>query len=170
MKLSDLFRHPSLMPLFTQLVLAYEWVNGGWGKLQGETFVTGMTKTLTRFTDGNPHTWYVQTFLEMAKNRPEAFGQLVQWGELLVGVGLVIGVLSYAFSKSLTLKRWTTGLVLFSLFVGAFMNANFYFAAGWTSPSTGGLNLLMFWIEIGLLLFWLNSWLNKPESRKISSR
>lgn len=157
MTLSRILRHPLFAPLTIQIILAYEWFFGGIEKFRAGTFVLGMTKTLTRFESGNPHKWYVDSWLLFAKNNPELFGQLVQWGELLMGIGLVVGVLFCVFGKTPIFKRWARILSLASLIGGGFMNVNFYFAAGWTSASTGGLNVLLFWIEMTLLLFWFVS-------------
>lgn len=158
MKLSELYQHPSLAILCIQLVLAYEWLHGAWEKLHGGVFVGGIVKALSRFEVGNPHTWYVRSFLSIAKNYPELFGQLVQWGELLVGIGLVVVVVVYAHSSRVqVVRRAISVLAILALLGGAWMNANFYFAAGWTSPSTSGLNVLMFWVQLILVLFWIGA-------------
>jgi hypothetical protein len=155
MKLDSLIRHPYAVAFSVQIVLAYEWISGAIGKMYEGQFVLTIGKTLGRFESGNPHTWYVHSILQIAKNSPELFGQLVQWGELLVGVGLVIAILLYGFS---TLSQWkylARYVAILSLIGGAFMNSNFYYAAGWTSPSTEGLNMFMFWMQVILIIFWL---------------
>lgn len=155
MKLTELIHHPSFVPLFIQLILAYEWLQGGVSKLRGGVFITGMEKTLARFERGNPHDWYITSMLQGAKHRPDLFGQLVQWGEALTGIGLAIAIAIYLLKKSSEGKTYSAYLSILSLLGGLFMNANFYFAAGWTSPSTSGLNALMFWIQITLFVFWI---------------
>ena len=158
MKLSSLVRHPYFVPFSLQALLAYEWISGGLGKTHEGQFVSTIGKTLSRFENGNPHEWYVGSVLRIAKNTPEIFAQLVQWGELLAGIGLVVAILVYGLSKQPQWKNTARYVAIPSLIGGAFMNANFYYAAGWTSASTGGLNMLMFWMQVVLILFWTKPW------------
>ncbi len=155
MKLSTVPSHPLFFAFFAQIILAYEWFFAGWGKIYGGQFVPNMGKTLARFENGNPHGWYVDSLLSVAKNAPTLFGQLVQWGELLAGIGLVAAVILYVFCKVQRLQKIAKYTAIASLFGGVFMSLNFYFAAGWTSPSTGGLNALMFWLQMVLIMFWI---------------
>jgi uncharacterized membrane protein YphA (DoxX/SURF4 family) len=151
---SSIFHNPRTAPLLIQLVIALEWLEGGFEKLRSGTFVSTLPKILERFSQGNPHAWYVDSFLKAAIEHPTLFGQLVQWGEAFTGIGLIIGVLLALFKTSITYERrsaWVSGVALLG---GVWLNAHFYFAAGWTSPSTGGLNLLMFGIELILLFSW----------------
>lgn len=153
MKLSELYKHPYLPVFLIQLVIAYEWLSAGWEKLHGSQFVVNIGKTFIRFGDGNPHAWYVDSVLGIAKIHPFLFAQLVQWGELLAGVGLAFAIISH-LSKNTSLRAVARYGAILSLLGAAFMSLNFYFAAGWTSASTSGLNALMFWTEISLLVFW----------------
>lgn len=155
MKFSSLIRHPYVAIFSIQAVLAYEWISGGIGKIYQGQFVSTMEKTLSRFEGGNPHEWYVGSVLRVAKNTPEIFGQLVQWGELLAGIGLLVALLVYGFSTRPWCRSVARCMTLLSLVGGAFMNANFYYAAGWTSPSTRGLNVFMFWVQLVLFIAWL---------------
>lgn len=165
MKLSELYQHPSFAILLVQLVLAYEWLHGGWEKLQGGVFVSGIVKTLARFEEGNPNAWYVHSLLQTAKDAPRLFGQLVQWGELSVGMGLFASVVACLFfSQNLALRRPIAIITILALVGGLWMNANFYFAAGWTSASTSGLNVLMFWVQLSLLIFWIQNYFKQTSS------
>lgn len=137
-----------------QLFLAYEWAVSGWGKITGGTFVSGMEASLARFSAANPYTWYVDSMLSIAKASPSAFGMAVQWGELLAGIGLIASILLYEFSSSEAVKQLARGTAFAALIGGIFMNLNFFFAAGWTSPSTKGLNVLMTGVQIMLILAW----------------
>lgn len=161
MKLSSLIRHPHFVAFSIQAALAYEWISGGLGKIYEGPFVSTIGKTLVRFENGNPHEWYAGSVLRTAKNFPETFGQLVQWGELLAGIGLVVAILVYGLSTQSQWKNMARYTAILSLLGGAFMNANFYYAAGWTSPSTGGLNMLMFLVQAVLILFWMKPWEEK---------
>lgn len=147
-------RSPFFVPCLIQLVIAYEWIAGGWGKVIGGTFSAGMTKTLVAFGSKNPHAWYVNSVLEAAKKSPELFGQLVQWGELLAGIGLVVSVILYLFVKARVWQGFAKVAAIGALIGGAFMSLNFYLAAGWTSPSTGGLNLMMLLVQVVLIMGW----------------
>jgi uncharacterized membrane protein YphA (DoxX/SURF4 family) len=151
----------SIQKACQQAVFAYEWISGGLGKIYEGQFVSTIGKTLSRFDNGNPHEWYAGSVLRIAKNSPEIFAQLVQWGELLAGIGVVVAILVYGLSTRSQWKNTARYVAILSLLGGAFMNANFYYAAGWTSPSTGGLNIVMFWIQVVLILFWVKPWEEK---------
>lgn len=168
MKISPLVRHPHFVAFSVQAILAYEWISGGVGKMYGGRFISAMGSTLGRFENGNPHDWYVGSVLRIAKSSPETFGQLVQWGELLAGVGLVAALLAYGLSTRPQWKDMARYAAILSLLGGAFMNGNFYFAAGWTSPSTGGLNAFMSMVQVVLILFWMKPWEEKRASSKAS--
>lgn len=155
MNLLRLLSHHSFVPFTVQIILAYEWLSAGWEKVQGGQFVPNIGKSLARFENGNPHEWYVSSVLGLAKSHPAAFGMLVQWGELLAGVGLVVALALYTFSTQPSFKDAARFIAVAALLGGAFMNLNFYFAAGWTSPSTGGLNALMFWVHVVLVVAWI---------------
>lgn len=155
MTLSRLVSHSLFTPFALQAILAYEWLSAGLEKVRGGQFVPNIGKTLDRFGGGNPHEWYVSSVLGMAKSHPFAFGMLVQWGEVAVGIGLLLSFVVYAFSKQSSSQRIARLIGLAALLGGACMNFNFYFAAGWTSPSTGGLNALMFWAQMILLVVWM---------------
>ena len=152
---SRLLSHPLFTPFAIQLILAYEWLSAGWEKVYGGQLVPTIEKTLGRFENGNPHGWYVGSMLEITKSHPVAFSMLVQWGELLAGIGLAAALVLYGFSKQPFSKEIARFIAIAALLGGMCMNSNFYFAAGWTSPSTGGLNALMFWIEIVLFVTWM---------------
>jgi thiosulfate dehydrogenase [quinone] large subunit len=155
MNVSRLVSHPFFVLFSLQTILAYEWLSGGWEKIYGGQFVSNIGKTLARFETGNPHDWYVSSLLSSAKSYPTAFGLLVQWGELLAGIGLLAALVLYVFSKQRSSKCFARYVTVAALLGGMFMNLNFYFAAGWTSPSTGGLNALLFWVQAVLLAAWI---------------
>ncbi len=169
MKLSSLIRHPYFVTFSIQAVLAYEWISGGLGKIYEGQFVSNIGKTLGRFETGNPHEWYVGSVLRIAKNSPEAFGQLVQWGELLAGIGLVAAILVYGLSRQPQWRNIARYAAILSLLGGALMNVNFYYAAGWTSTSTGGLNMVMLWMQVVLLATWVSA-LRKDQKTAAISR
>lgn len=154
MNLLRLLSHHLFASFATQLVISYVWLSSGWEKVYGGQFVPNIGKTLGRFASSNPHEWYVSSVLEVAKSYPVVFGMLVQWGELLVGIGLAAALILYGFSKRRSFKRSARFVASVALLGGIFMNANFYFGSGWTSPSAEGLNALMFWIQVSLVVVW----------------
>lgn len=150
-----LISHPFFVTFAVQILLAYEWMSAGVSKIYKAQFVPTIGKTFLRFEDGNPHEWYVHSLLSIAKKYPTILGMLVQWGELLVGIGLMSAVILYGLGNRPSLKGAARIIALLSLIGGLFMNLNFYFAAGWSNASTGGLNVLMFWTEAILLTVWM---------------
>lgn len=166
MKLSRIISHALFTPFTVQVVLAYEWLSAGWEKVNAGQFVPNISKTLDHFENGNPHEWYIASILALAKSHPVTFGMLIQWGELLVGIGLVAALVFYTFCQQQSFKSLARFIAGPALLGGAFMNLNFYLAAGWTSPSTGGLNMLMFLVEVILLIAWITySFLPKERSQ-----
>ncbi len=165
MNLPRFVSHSTFVAMSLQIILAYEWLVGGLEKLYEGMFVSNIHQTLSHFENGNPHSWYVNSMLHLAKASPNVFGSLVEWGELLVGIGLITAMVVYIFNTKMAWKNRAKYLALAALLGGVFMNLNFYYAAGWTSPSTGGLNMLMFWMQLILVIFWLVS-LNQTDQTK----
>lgn len=121
------------------------WFRSGWGKVSGGKFVSELPKTLERFASQNPYSWY-KDFLQTVSLNNNVFGTLVMYGELIGSTLLLVGIVT----KFLEIQsRYLTSLIVITLLGLSFMNLNFYLAAGWTSPSTEGLNLLMMAIQLG---------------------
>lgn len=145
--------------LFIQIVLGYEWLHGGLEKIEtGGGFVKGLPQTLARFAEKNPYPWMKDFLLGPATAGASFFGNLVQWGEVLAGLGLIAGALYLLFLAGRLnglLQRVAGILVGIALLGGMTMNAFFYLAAGHTSPSTSGINLVMFFSQLALLGYWV---------------
>lgn len=139
-----------------QVVLAYEWFFAGLEKVTGE-FAGNLSGTLAKFASENPLAWY-KTFLAMSPESAQTLGGFIAWGELLIGVALALSVTVYLYSGKAKAKSFALALGVFALLVAAFMNANFFLAAGWMSASTHGINMLMFWVEISLAYIWFLDW------------
>ena len=128
-------RDSALWLALIRIMTGYIFIESGWGKLSNPGFVPGMAKTLGAFASKNPYPWMVNLLNTVAIPHATFFGILFQYGEFLVGLSLFFGVLSQL------------GLL------GALaMNITFYFAAGWTSASTGSMNLFMIVTDTVLLL------------------
>lgn len=120
------------------------WFRSGLGKFTGGNFVAGLPKTLERFASQNPHSWYKDLLGPIGSNS-QLWGNLVMYGELAGSVVLLAGVVLGLFKS---IPRPLVILMILSLVGLSFMNLNFYLSSGWTSPSSEGLNLLMFSIQI----------------------
>ncbi len=138
--------------LIIRVYAGYEWFNAGWEKLTGYSVLgeaahapwvftsnTGVaikgfvTNAITHSTGANPtvsswYAWFLTTFVQPY---PALWAYLITFGELLVGLGLIVGAL--------------TGV---AAFFGVFMNLN-YILAGTisTNPLLGflGLFLILAW-------------------------
>lgn len=124
-----------------RIYLGYQWVNSGWGKITGGTWGSG--EALQGFwanavkipEKGRPpiaFDWY-RDFIQFMLDRGwyTWFADVVMWGEVVVGVALILGA-----------------FVGIAAFFGAFMNWNFIMAG---AASTNGL---LFALAVLLMLAW----------------
>ncbi|MBI2600256.1 hypothetical protein HYW43_05050 [Candidatus Daviesbacteria bacterium] len=118
------------------------WLRSSYGKLYGGKFVDELGKTLAFFASKNPYP-LVKDFLQnTAIPNSKLFGNLTMWGEFLSALAIILGA-SYLLIK----KSWDNraAIVLISgLLGGIFLNMVFWLSAGWMSPSTESVNLIMF--------------------------
>jgi thiosulfate dehydrogenase [quinone] large subunit len=131
-----------LLWLPLRIWLGWQWLEAGWGKFNnpkwiqtGEALQGFWTNAVKIPETGRPpisFDWY-RTFLQgmLDAQAYTWFAKLVVFGEILIGVGLILG----AF----------TGI---AAFFGGFMNWNFMMAG---SAST---NPMLFVIAVGLILAW----------------
>jgi len=139
--------------VLVQWVLAFEWLHSGWGKWSDPAFITNIGKTLTAFAAKNPSPWYTNFLNNTALPHAETFGNAIRTGELSVGIVLALmGLLLLAKKRLAPAGVW---IMIIALFAAALMNLNFYLAAGWTSPSTSGINVVMGLIHIVLALYYV---------------
>ena len=127
--------------LILRVYLGYSWLTSGWGKITNPGWATGAP--LRGFWEnavavpetGRPpiaFDWYRNFIQFMLDNQwYEWFADLIMYGEVLVGIALILG----AF----------TGLAAFA---GSFMNWNFIMAG---TASTNGLMLIL---AVLLILGW----------------
>jgi thiosulfate dehydrogenase (quinone) large subunit len=128
-----------------RLYVGWEWMSSGWGKITNPVWVgekagiavSGfLTNALTKTEGAHPDVsgWYAYFIKTIALPNAEIFSYMVSFGELLVGVGLILG----AF----------TGI---AAFFGAFMNMNFLWAG------TVSVNPTMLIIQFFIMLAWRNA-------------
>jgi len=127
--------------LILRLYIGSMWLTSGWGKISGGTWMTGeplkgfWTNAVQVPAEGHPpivFDWYRNFIQYMLDNGWYTwFAPLIAWGEVLIGIALILGAL--------------TGI---AAFFGAFMNWNFIMAG---SASTNGLLLTLAMV---LVLAW----------------
>ena len=125
-----------------RLFLGFNWVEAGWHKATGGGWLDGgsaladfwKSAAAVPATGKGPITydWYREFINFLLNGHHETwFAVVITFGEIAVGIGLILGVL--------------TG---FAAFFGAFMNMSFLLAG---SAST---NPVMFSLAVGLVLAW----------------
>jgi thiosulfate dehydrogenase [quinone] large subunit len=133
-----------LIWLVIRLYLGYSWITAGWKKVNSEawtgdkagTALEGFVKgALAKAADGKDVTGWYANFLEhFVLPNAKVFAYMVAFGEVLVGLGLIFGLL--------------TGI---AAFFGAIMNVSFLFAG------TLSTNPLLFILATWLVLAWKNA-------------
>jgi thiosulfate dehydrogenase (quinone) large subunit len=141
-----LFADTRMAPLWTlvRLYVGYEWLMSGWGKLtnpagvwvgdKAGTAITGFLGGALKKTSGDHpdvqgfYAWFIE---HVALPNAALFSVLVTFGEIAVGIALILGLL--------------TGV---AAFFGGFMNANFLLAG------TVSANPVLFILATLLVLGW----------------
>jgi thiosulfate dehydrogenase [quinone] large subunit len=138
--------------LIIRLYIGYEWLMAGWEKVTNPDglwvggkagvaltgFLQAALKKTADFCQPAPaachpdvQAWYAWFVNHVALPNVQIFSYMVAYGEVLVGVALILGF-----------------LVGVSTFFGMFMNLNFMLAG------SVSLNPIMFTLGIGLILAW----------------
>ena len=128
--------------LLLRVYIGWEWLQAGWEKVTspmwfGSTAGTALKGflmgALKKTTGAHPDVsgWYGAFVQGFVLHHVTIFSNIVACGELLVGVGLILGIF--------------TGI---SAFFGAFMNMNYLFAG------TISVNPFMFVCELFIILAW----------------
>jgi thiosulfate dehydrogenase [quinone] large subunit len=108
--------------LIVRLYVGWQWLQAGWGKLNNPTWIgskigTAMsgfvTSALTKAGGEHPdvQSWYAWFLQHLVQPYPVVWSYLVTFGEILVGVALILGIF--------------TGI---AAFFGSFMNMNYLLA------------------------------------------
>lgn len=124
-----------------QVALAVEWLPAGWGKFTEPGFIEGLGGTLAGFAAKTPHVWFSQFLTNTVVPNASFFGNLVRFGEVSVGIALLVGALWMLTQKMMPM--WVSTTLAVASVGAIIMNGAFYLAAGWASPSTAGINMLM---------------------------
>ncbi len=128
--------------LLVRLYVGWQWLSAGWEKLQSPAWVCsqagaairGMLNGVVAQTSGahpNVQPWYGDFISSFALHHVVSFSYIVTYGEVLVGVALILGIF--------------TGI---AAFFGSFMNMN-YLLAGVVS-----INPILLFLELFLILAW----------------
>ncbi|MCS7459864.1 DoxX family membrane protein [Paenibacillus doosanensis] len=127
--------------LIIRVYVGYEWLVAGWHKVtadawvgaKGGTALQGFVKgALTKAESGADVTgWYASFLQNVVLPNAKVFAYMVAYGEILVGLGLILGLL--------------TGI---AAFFGGLMNASYLFAG------TLSTNPLLFVLATWLVLAW----------------
>lgn len=136
--------------IFVITVIGFIFFRSGLGKVTGGEFVDGLPKTLGFFASENPYPAVQSFLLDVAIPNAVLFGNLTMWGEILIAISIFVPVGYYLVKKVLT--RQLLVLLGVGLFGAVMLNATFWLASGWTSPSTDSLNLLMGLIGVAGLI------------------
>lgn len=128
--------------LIVRLYVGWAWLTAGWKKIgssawtgdEAGTAVEGFVQgALSKTTGSHPEVqaWYGWFLENIVFPNADTFGYLIAYGELLIGVALVLGL-----------------FVGFAAFFGIFLNLNFLLAG------TVSTNPVLFVLSIGLVLAW----------------
>ncbi|MGF9853566.1 DoxX family membrane protein [Bacillus paramobilis] len=91
-------KRATFLLLFLRLYIGYTWLSAGIGKLTGQSFdASGFLKgAIAQASGDHPAVqgWWADFLQHFALPNAELFSFLVQWGEILVGLGLILGGLT----------------------------------------------------------------------------
>ncbi|GIP15666.1 hypothetical protein J40TS1_13080 [Paenibacillus montaniterrae] len=109
-------RYAAMIVTIIRVVLGYQWITSGWGKLTGGGFDASgyLTNAITNPVAKGDEVLYpmYNAFIEhVALPMVDVINFIIPWGELLVGIGLITGILT-----------------LPAVFFGMLMNFMFMFA------------------------------------------
>ena len=131
----------ALSVLLIRLFLAYEWLQSGTEKIQSilsdpNAYFGALSKVFGAvWAKSNPYPFMTDFLTNTAAPNAAAVVTTIAVVEALVGISLLLGVLTRVGALG-----------------GIAMNVIFYLAAGHTSPSTAGINLVMIGAQLGMMI------------------
>lgn len=140
----------SILLAVLRVYIGYTWIMAGWGKIaSGQFDASGFLQgALANATGEHPavQEWWVVFLKDIAIPNIEVFNLLVPWGELFVGLGLLIGCFTKTavfFGMAMNFSYMFSGttstnpqLVLLSMFIlVSAMNAGRYGVDGMIMPT-----------------------------------
>jgi thiosulfate dehydrogenase [quinone] large subunit len=136
-------RIPLIGLLLVQLLVGYEWLMSGVTKIVRGDFPSGLAGELRDKSQGAAG-WY-KSFLDgTVIPHASAFGYLIEIGELLVGIALVVAALVWLFRWERLPEAGRLAILAttaIASFVAIFMAVNFHLANGashpWLIPKDG---------------------------------
>jgi thiosulfate dehydrogenase (quinone) large subunit len=133
-----------------RVYLGYAWFTAGLGKVTGgfdaSGFIKGAIANPVKGPDGGVvYGWYVDFLQSVALPNIDLFNVLVPWGELLVGLGLMLGclttaamffglVMNFAFFFAGTVSHNPTDILFGFIILAAGANAGKYGLDRWVLP------------------------------------
>lgn len=135
--------------LFLRVYLGWSWLTAGWGKVTGDFnaggFLQGSVANPVMKGEAAVYPNFVAFLEKFAIPNADLFSHLVAWGEVLVGLGLILGVLtsaaaffgvmmnmSFLFAGTVSTNPWMILISMFILVAGA--NAGRYGGDRWVLP------------------------------------
>lgn len=138
-----------------RLYLGWMWLSAGWGKVTGEKFNAGgfLTGAVNNpvVKDGEPvFGWYVSFLDNFVIPNADLFSFMVSWGEVAVGLGLILGclttwaaffamVMNFAFMMAGTISHSPTDVIMEIFIAVAGVNAGKFGLDRWVMPYLKGL-------------------------------
>ncbi|MHB1567939.1 MAG: hypothetical protein ACYC0H_01930 [Solirubrobacteraceae bacterium] len=129
--------------LAVQIVIGYEWLASGITKIASGTFVSGLAADLKDSSGSAPH--FYRSFLnETIIPNARVVAVLIEVGEIIVGVGLLVAAIVWLTRWSRLSDRWRMAIlwtVMLSALGATLMAINFHLANGgnhpWLIPADG---------------------------------
>ncbi|OIJ21455.1 Crp/Fnr family transcriptional regulator [Anaerobacillus alkalidiazotrophicus] len=133
-----------------RIYLGWKWLTAGWGKITGEPFnaagyLNGSVNNPVMSGESLVYPNYVAFLENVAIPNADLFSFMVAWGEFLVGLGLILGVLttaaaffgvvmnfSFMFAGTVSTNPWMILISMFILAAGA--NAGKFGGDRWVLP------------------------------------
>ncbi|WP_332633341.1 DoxX family protein [Halalkalibacter flavus] len=135
--------------LFLRVYLGWSWLTAGWGKVTGDFhaggYLQGSVANPVISGEALMYPNYVSFLEGIAIPNADLFSFMVAWGEVLVGLGLILGVftsaaaffgvvmnMSFLFAGTISSNPWMILISMFILAAGA--NAGRYGGDRWVLP------------------------------------